>query len=197
MDRVGLPEWLVKLAYKFVDVEKNSPTVDERVLEYSFAISKIAQMKPGNLLDVGCVARMNLIPAVACELGWKVQGIDIRNYNFEHPNFTFMKGSILGPLLRKDTFDVITCISTLEHIGIKGRYGEKCIPWGDRSTFNRVRELLQDKGAFLVTLPFGKEYQVTSLNRIYDRDNLDWLCKGWKVVDEKYVGNLAMLELQK
>ena len=198
MSRIGLPEWAVRLAYKFLDVEKHSPTVDERVLEYSYAIVKLSKLEPGNLLDVGCVARMNLIPVVACELGWKVWGIDIRPYYYTHPNFTFVKGSILSSKFPVKFFDAITAISTIEHIGIRGRYGlSENVVVGDLDTFNQVRGVLKKGGRFILTVPFGGAYRVNTLGRTYDWSRLEELCKRWKTIDKRIVGNLAMLELEK
>ena len=198
MDKMGLPRWVVRLAYRLVDVEKYSPTTDERVLEYSFAIGKLSRMEPGNLLDVGCVARMNLVPAVACELGWKVWGIDIRNYNFSHPNFTFTKGNILDNLFPLKFFDAITAISTIEHIGIKGRYGlSENIVMGDMSTFNEIRDILKKEGKLIATVPFGNTYKISTLGRTYDEEHLKWFCRRWTVLEKRVGSNLAMLELEK
>ncbi len=200
MNKIGLPEWVVKLAYKFVDVEKNSPVVDERVLEYSFAISKIAKMEPGNLLDIGCVARVNLIPAVACELGWKVWGIDIRDYNYEHPNFLFLKGDILELPLPLSSFNLVTCISTLEHLGVKGRYGITDSKLSaDQETITKIKFLLKPKGRLVLTVPCGEEFKENSLGRVYPKNYLE---KGlrWgfmRISESSIVGNLAMLELSK
>ena len=198
MNKVGLPEWAVRLAYKFIDVEKYSPTVDERVLEYSFAISKLSKIEPGNLLDIGCVARMNLIPVVACELGWQVWGIDIRGYNYEHPNFTFVREDILDSKFPLKFFDAITAISTVEHIGIRGRYGLKeNSNLGDLDIFSQIRSILKRSGKFIITVPFGNTYKVNTLGRIYDWNRLGELCKRWKILDKRITRNLAMLELEK
>ena len=198
MNKIGLPDWAVKLAYKFLDVEKYSPTVDERVLEYSFAICKLVKIKPGNLLDVGCVARVNLIPAVACELGWKVWGIDIRDYNYKHPNFTFVKGSILDNKFPLKFFEAVTTISTIEHIGIKGRYGlTKSLNLGDLDALSKVRDILKKEGKLILTVPFSNTYKVGTLGRTYDMEHLDNLCRRWKVLDKRVINSLAMLELQK
>ena len=198
MGKIGLPEWAVRLVYKFVDAEKYSPTVDERVLEYSFAIGKLVKLDPGNLLDIGCVARMNLIPAVACELGWKVWGIDVRDYNFKHPNFTFVKGGILDNKFPLNTFNAVTAISTIEHIGTKGRYGlTKAVPEGDLSTFSRVRDVLKEGGKLIVTVPVNSSYKQGALGRTYDEKHLAQLYVKWKILDKRITGKLAMLELQK
>jgi len=196
--KIGIPESLIKLAYRFVDVEKYSLTLDERTLEYSFAISKLCKLTPGNLLDIGCSARVNLIPSTFCELGWKVWGIDLRDYNFRHNNFTFIKDSILSYPFPTESFDAITAVSTIEHIGVKGRYGIKeRVTWADKSTFNMVRRLLKPSGKFILTVPYGDVYKETPLNKVYDMENLLWLCRNWNIKELRTTETLALVELVK
>jgi len=188
MIKIGLPNWVLDLAYKFVDVEKNSPTVDERTYEYAFAASKLLGLPVGTkLLDVGCVARTNFIPALACELGFDVWGIDIRPYWFEHPNFTFIQGDITEEKKGPGFFDIVTAISTLEHIGIKGRYGIAQQNLGrDRLAIKAIYQLLREEGSLVLTVPFhvSNDNKVSSLGKIYGAKTLQSMSTGWVIKEE-------------
>jgi len=118
------PGWL-KFAYRFLDVEASAEAAlpDGRMIEYSFVIGKLVSLAKGRLLDVGCVARLNLVPATIASLGWEVYGIDVRQFKFRFPNFHFVLGDITKTDFPDSFFDAVSAVSTLEHIGLKGRYG--------------------------------------------------------------------------
>ncbi|MCL0079872.1 hypothetical protein M1O18_03095 [Dehalococcoidia bacterium] len=72
--KVRLPGKVIKLASRFIDIEASGETAipDARVIEYSFIIGRLSQMKPGKVLDVGCVARLNFLPAALASLGFEM-----------------------------------------------------------------------------------------------------------------------------
>jgi SAM-dependent methyltransferase len=78
------------------------------------------------------------------------------------------------------SFDVVMCVSTLEHVGLdwygKQRGGESA----DREALARLRELLRPEGLLVLTVPYGRA-EVDSLQRRYDRAGLDALLEGWTV----------------
>jgi hypothetical protein len=51
-------------------------------------------------------------------------------------------------------FDLITCLSTIEHIGL-GRYGDPLDPWGDVKIAASLRQLLRPGGIMLLSFPVG------------------------------------------
>ncbi|GAI40803.1 unnamed protein product, partial [marine sediment metagenome] len=87
---------LIRFAYRFFDVEASSEAAppDERIIEYSFVIQKLDSLPRGKVLDVGCTARLNYLPAALASLSWEVWGIDLREFKFRHPNFHFVLGDI-------------------------------------------------------------------------------------------------------
>src|SRR4030042_6857696 len=118
--KIKLTDNIIKLAYKFIDVEASAKTafVDERMIEYSFVLSRVLMntIKIMKILDVGCTAKINPIPATLCELGHKVFGIDKRQFGYRHPNFQFVDGDIICTGFPSEFFNCISAISVLEHI---------------------------------------------------------------------------------
>jgi len=186
--KLKLPGALVKFAYRFIDIESvgEASTPDGRVIEYSFIISKLARLKPGRVLDVGCAARLNYLPASLAMLGWEVWGIDQREWQFEFPNFHFVLGDIRHTDFADGFFDCIYALSTLEHIGLAGRYGtSKDDLEADIKAISEISRILRKKGTLLITVPYGREYKVIRpLNRIYNRHRLMQLLNGWEVTGE-------------
>ena len=184
MFKIPLPKWGIDLAYKFVDLEADGRAnrLENRVYEYSFVLPRIIRLEAGRLLDIGCVARMNMIPAVICDVGWLVWGIDTRDYRYEHCNFEFIKGDIRGLAGFQDFFDVVTAVSTIEHIGIRGRYGVKDRDKsGDIKAIDQAHRILKSGGKLLLTLPTGEKTSITNLEKIYAPQDVRTLLSAWDI----------------
>ena len=180
------PSW-VRFAYRFLDVEASGEVAlpDGRMIEYSFIIGKLASLAKGRLLDVGCVARLNPVPATLASIGWEVYGIDLRQFKFRFPNFHFVLGDITKTDFPDNFFDAVSVVSTLEHIGLRGRYGiSKGDPEGDAQAVREIRRILRGGGRLLVTLPYGKEKRQTTLNRVYNHDSLEELFFNWEIKEK-------------
>jgi SAM-dependent methyltransferase len=63
-------------------------------------------------------------------------------------------------------FDLITCLSTIEHIGL-GRYGDPIDPWGDVKMAANLARLLRPGGVMLLSFPSGPGCVVWNKHRIY------------------------------
>ena len=75
------------------------------MIEYSFVIGKLVSRDKGKVLDVGCVARLNPLPATLASIGWEVYGIDMRQFKFRFPNFHFVPGDITSTDFPDGFFD--------------------------------------------------------------------------------------------
>ncbi|MFX1588677.1 MAG: class I SAM-dependent methyltransferase [Promethearchaeota archaeon] len=128
--------------------------VNERIIEVPFVLNNIELSGQGKrLLDFGCTG--SYLALQLASLGYEVIGIDIRYYQFTHPNFTFYKTNILDFEDNKG-FDYITSVSVLEHVGLGAYGGEKNIS-DLRNTTIKLTELLKPEGKIIITVPFGKE----------------------------------------
>jgi len=149
----------------------------DRYIEYPFVLKNIKR-PPRRILDVGCSGSM--FPLLLKALGYDVIGVDIR----QHPmadRFRFIKKSICDMTGPSGFFDVITAISTIEHIGLKGRYGENVENiFEDRKAIARIHNLLKPKGIFLMTVPFCKHWHVDKNHRIYNHFSLLCMLKNFK-----------------
>jgi ubiquinone/menaquinone biosynthesis C-methylase UbiE len=120
LPKLKLSPRLARIAYRFVDLDAESSSIDGRVIEYSFVISRLAAAQKGKVLDVGCTDSGNMATLMLASLGWEVYGIDNRDWKFEHANFQFTQGDIRNTPFSDEFFDYVYAISTLEHIGLKG-----------------------------------------------------------------------------
>jgi SAM-dependent methyltransferase len=192
LPKLKLTPRLVRLAYRFIDVEASAEAAppDGRIIEYAFAIEKLIVLGAGKTLDVGCTARLNYLPPTLCSLGWEVWGIDLREFKFRHSNFHFVLGDIRKTDFPDNFFDAVYAVSTLEHIGLSGRYGiTKKDTGGDARAVEETARILRPGGRLICTVPWGRQARIISpLQRIYDQPGLESLFEHWVKKDERWYG---------
>ncbi len=162
--------------------------INERIVEIPFALKEIPNDRNARILDLGCVE--SILPLFLASLGYKVVGLDVRLYPYFHPNLMFTKGSMLELPFKNECYDAVTCISTLEHIGL-GFYGDPLLK--DIADFKATKEIfrvLKYGGSLILTVPFGKS-GVSSQQRIYGLLRLKELLKNFKIEILKYYANFS------
>ncbi|RLA89626.1 MAG: hypothetical protein DRG58_04425 [Deltaproteobacteria bacterium] len=164
----------------------------EREREREFAKSCILQIKSANspqplrILDIG--SSSSYVPLQLARQGHQVVAVDIRPYPLRHRNLTYISGDVTDASFGEglSPFDVVTCISTLEHIGL-GYYGEKMARQGDEMAVATLHRLLKPGGSLLLTLPFAGKFSQDDFQRVYDFENINRLFSvGWRLKEERF-----------
>lgn len=129
----------------------------DRDVEWSFVAAHIPD-GPGEALDFGSGSSyMGLIAALK---GFRVIALDLEPQTFpwRHPNVSFVQGDLLEIDWQPERFDVVINCSTVEHVGLVGRYSvTKERPNGDLEAMARLRILMKPGGVMLLTIPVGKD----------------------------------------
>ncbi len=180
--RYVLRNYIPKISTK---IESLPSEIPDRMIEYAFIMREL-KAKCGRILDVGCTAPYNIIPLILAESGFEVCGIDIRDFKIRHPNFTFYKGDIRRTNFQDNFFDWVIAVSSIEHIGMKGRYDSREDPLGDRKAILEMIRILKKDGKILMTVPFGKTRVIGSSHRVYDSIGLNSLIKRLKIIKEEF-----------
>jgi SAM-dependent methyltransferase len=150
---------------------------NERSVEVPWARQRVGAAR--RVLDVGCSTSDYLVDLAGTDSheSRHVYGLDpdalrpIRNVGA-------VKGTIVAPPFPPNSFDLILCISTVEHIGLPV-YGQHEFPHGDILAMRHIRRLLAPGGRLLLTVPFGRA-QVNPWFRVYDRSGLRRLTAGFR-----------------
>jgi len=175
----------LRWASHLIDYESDHMPIDGRLIEYGYTLGVLSKMTPGVALDVGCVALHNCVPAALAFAGWQVYGIDTRrDWGFHHPSFKFIQGDIRTCDLLSESFDAITCISTLEHVGV-AYYGGVENARGDIVATQKIIKLLKRNGLLIVTAPYCESYFRRPEERVYDDARLRMLFHELEETDRK------------
>ena len=147
----------------------------DRHVEYPWALNLIHNYsREALILDVGCAGSM--FPMLIYAIGFRVWGIDVRDAHSDL--FSFVKGNICENIFDNETFDVITAISTVEHIGISEYAGD----YTDFSAINEIHRILKPNGLFIMSVPFDKKYREETFHRVYDEERLKDLFKDFNSI---------------
>lgn len=146
--------------------------VNERIVEMPFILASLGSIMTKKnkthlqILDVGCLE--SPLSLYLASLGHRVTGLDIRPQQFRHRNFKFVKADICQPLLPARSFDVVICLSTLEHIGLDTIYGEvESQKTSDTQAIAAMRHLLKTGGTLLLTTPVARKTALNNFMRTY------------------------------
>lgn len=125
----------------------------------------------------------------AIQKGYEVLALDLAAAPFQwlHPRLKRVQGNLLVLGLSDGSFDDILNCSTVEHIGLSGRYGvvgEET--GGDLSAMARLRELLKPSGNMIMTVPCGQDAVVAPWHKVYGKQRLPELLRGYEIAEESY-----------
>jgi len=171
---------LERLPQKLVDkIFCDDFSVNERIFERPFVFLNLPPPEKNiKVLDAGC--SFSVLSLEMASIGYKVWGIDLIDYPFQHPNLEFLKADISAMPFPDNFFDAAAAISTIEHVGI-GHYGDPVYENGDYKAVNEIRRVLKPGGKFIITVPYGKKMVIENFLRIYDEVELRRLLSGFKI----------------
>lgn len=153
----------------------------ERSVEYDWVLENLPFTK-GKILDIGSGA--SYFPSKLLYRGFEVYSLEFQGPMVQKSRIIFKQGDTRDTGFDKEFFDVITLVSTLEHIGL-GFYDDPVYPEGDFKAIKEVRRILKSGGVLILTTPFSSRY-LESWQRIYDHERLEKLTEGFNLVEETF-----------
>ena len=158
----------------------------DRAIEWSWVASRIPA-GPGEALDFG--SGESNIALVAAHKGFTVTAVDLTAvaWAYKHPLMDFVRGDILELPFEESRFDLVLNCSSVEHVGLAGRYGVRSErPDGDLEAMSRMRALMRPRAAMLLTIPVGRDAVFSPLHRVYGIERLPRLLEGFTVEHAEY-----------
>jgi SAM-dependent methyltransferase len=190
---VYLPKWLYKplLKAKRALIPPTPPVsriniLGERNVEWTF-LSVEMPNGPGEAIEFGC--EQGFMSLLAAQKGFHVLANDLQKqpFTWQHPNVEFRQGDFLQLDLPSDHFDLAINCSSVEHVGIAGRYGiELNQDEGDIEVMKRLADILKPGGLLLMTAPCGRDAVMAPWHRVYGAERFPRLFASFRVVKESY-----------
>jgi hypothetical protein len=159
--------------------------IGDRWIEWSFCLARMAD-GPGTTLDFG--ADVGFLSLAAAQRQHDVVALDRMPpaLDYRHPRVTALQADILDRPLEGRQFDQIINCSSVEHVGLAGRYGSFDDADGDLKAMAIMRDLLDADGRMIVTIPVGRDLVCAPLHRIYGHERLPRLLEGFSVQEAQY-----------
>lgn len=159
----------------------------DRDIEWTW-ISANMPSGPGRAFDFG-TGESNLAFEASLR-GFRVTSIDLTpplNRFFTHTGVEYLQADVLTMRLPRDSFDLVINCSTVEHVGLSGRYGvTDRRPDGDLEAMQILRRAMKRGGKMLLTIPVGKDQVFDPLCRVYGKKRLPQLTAGFAILKEEY-----------
>ncbi len=171
----GVRRSLQMIKRRFSGPDSTTVRIDiggERNIEWSFLSGEMGE-GPGEALDFGC--EQGYLSLAAAQRGYQVIANDLEPQAFcwVHPNVKFVQGDFLKLELPKNHFDLVIDCSSVEHVGVAGRYGIS-VNEEDRdiAVMRRFEEILKPCGKVLMTVPCGQDTVMAPWCRVYGAERL-------------------------
>jgi SAM-dependent methyltransferase len=182
-----LHESLRKVKHAFFPPPPLGINIDgERHVEWSF-LSKEMPDGPGEALEFGC--ENGYMSLLAAQKGFHVIACDLQQqyFTWQHPGVEFRLGDFLEAELPVNHFDLLINCSSVEHVGVVGRYGITAEQSeGDIEVMHKFARVLKPGGMLLMTVPCGQDAVMTPWCRVYGAKRLPRLTAPFVLETEAY-----------
>ena len=164
---------LVRFGQKY---ESNAPLnlAGDRDLEWSWAVAQ-TPVGTKRILDVG--PGNSMIPVALSFVSKEVIALDINTPEIQYgvSNIKHVLGDVMNPPEDFEKFDVIINCSTIEHVGLPGRYGSKDEKNGDLVGMEQLSQLMHSESKMILTIPVGLDGVFLPNHRVYGKERLPQL----------------------
>ena len=157
----------------------------DRWVEWSFCMARMAE-GAGTTLDFG--ADIGFLSLAAAQRGHDVVALDRLppQLTFEHPRVKPLQADILSRPFGDTKFDQVVNCSSVEHVGLGGRYGSFDSEDGDLEAMAIMAEALKPDGRHILTIPVGRDGAYAPYHRVYGEQRLPRLLEPYDTVEEQW-----------
>ncbi len=133
----------------------------------AWAARILSKTKPTKHIDVSSTLHFSTIVSAFIP----VEFYDYRPANVKLDNLSSKEGNLLALPFEDNSVDSISCMHTIEHIGL-GRYGDPIDPDADIKSIKELVRVLAPNGNLLFVSPIGKPMVQFNAHRIYSYDQI-------------------------
>lgn len=120
------------------------------------------------VLDIGSTG--SLLPIQLAGMGYDVYSVDPRSYveyhGLTHPNMKFIRGDMRFAMFRAESFEAVTAVGTIEHMGTRDYDNPILEQEGDRKAAIETARILKKEGQFIFTIPYRRKIVIRTRRRV-------------------------------
>jgi cyclopropane fatty-acyl-phospholipid synthase-like methyltransferase len=172
-------------SHKLRDADRGASLQGDRWVEWSFCFARMTD-GPGRTLDFG--ADIGFLSLAAAQRGHEVVAFDrlASALDYDQPQVHHIQADVLTHDFGDERFDQILNCSSVEHVGLGGRYGSFEDEDGDLKAMKALRAVLGEGGRHVLTIPVGRDHVAAPLHRIYGERRLPRLLEHHQVAEEQF-----------
>jgi hypothetical protein len=162
---LDLKKWSFRSYPMLLDNKSEAASLGEYFWQDLFVAKKIIKKNPIRHIDIG--SRIDgFIAHLACVR--QVEIFDIRPLTRKIENVKFKKIDITNIKKNyKNVADCVSCLHTLEHIGL-GRYGDNIDIHGWKKSLESIISIVKPRGLLWLSVPIGIQSVVFNAHRIFN-----------------------------
>ena len=157
----------------------------DREIEWAWTLAHVRH-GPGRVLDFGSGNGMMALGAAFAANAVLAVDLEPEQYDFRLDEIEYVQGDLNELELESQSFDQIINCSTVEHVGLAGRYGSPDDVDGDLRAMGKMARLLKPGGDMVLVIPVGVDAVHAPLHRIYGEERLPRLLEHWEIREERY-----------
>ena len=147
--------------------------IDERCVEYPWVFSKLP-CDSATVLDAGSTFNFEFLLDTPLLKNKTVHILTLgpEQHCFWKRGVSYIFDDLRSIPFRDELYDVIVCISTLEHVGlnntahfVSSRQYQEEVPESFVDAVKELRRVLKEKGELLITVPYGKYLNIGTLQQ--------------------------------
>lgn len=176
---------LVNLSGRLEAAGGGRTLVGERDVEWAWTLAHVRR-GPGRVLDFGSGNGMMALGASFA--GNETVAVDLEHeqYLFAGHDIEYISGDFNELDFEEQSFDQILNCSSIEHVGLAGRYGSPDAPDGDLHAMAKMAGLLKPGGDMVLSVPVGVDATYAPWHRVYGEQRLPHLLGHWHIRRESY-----------
>jgi SAM-dependent methyltransferase len=159
--------------------------VGERDVEWAWTLAHLHQ-GPGRVLDFG--SGNGMLALAASFAGNDVLAADLEEeqYLFRGHGIDYRRGDFNAMDIEERSFDQVVNCSSIEHVGLTGRYGSPDHPDGDIVAMHKLAGALKSDGTMILSIPVGLDGAYPPWHRVYGEEREARLLAPFRVTGESY-----------
>jgi SAM-dependent methyltransferase len=157
----------------------------DREIEWTWTLAHVRR-EPGRVLDFGSGNGMMALGAVFAGNDVVAVDLEAEQYPFHPHRIEYVRGDFNELELEPNSFDQILNCSSVEHVGLAGRYGSPDEADGDLRAMEKMARILKPDGDMVLTIPVGRDAVHAPNHRIYGEERLPRLFERWEIREESY-----------